>query len=92
MTVSESIEILLDSVQGLSIAKPPPGPNAPKFFMKSDQVIETGQPGNFITLNHQTVGDSIVDCIEQLKKQVEGASALGKKKSSPILTRGGTRE
>jgi hypothetical protein len=92
MTTSESIEVLLDDVQGIQIAKPPPGPHQPKFFMKADQVVETATPGNFITLNHQTVGESIVECLEQLKKQVEGASKLKKKGLSAILTRGGARE
>lgn len=92
MTVSETIEVLLEDLNGLSIAKPPPGPAAPKFFVKADQMVETGDTGNFVVVNHQCIGDSIVDCLNQLKTQVSAANGFKKKERSPILTRNGGRE
>jgi hypothetical protein len=94
MNVSERIEILLDEVNGLQIGHPPAeaGPNAPNFFIRAKQTIETSEKGNFVELEYQTIGESIVECLEHLAKQVETAGALKKKGSSPILTRGGERQ
>ena len=60
--------------------------------MRADQLVETGAKGNFVTINHQVIGESIVDCLEQLSKQVDGAANMKKKKASQILTPGGRRE
>jgi hypothetical protein len=91
MSVSECIEVLFDnSISGLTIIKPPPGQNAPAWVIKAEQGIQTGQPGNQMIVGHQAVGESIVECLNQLTPLVT-ASAKLKKGQSPILTPGGKR-
>jgi hypothetical protein len=97
MTVSERIEALLDDLEHLQIGKTPrdgvPTDAAtPKYFTRADQMVECGSTGNYVTINHQTVGQGIVDCVEQLAKQVEASKAFKVKGKSQILTPGGRRE
>lgn len=91
MTTSERIESLLEDCQAIQISRPAE-PNAPKFFIRADQLVETGAKGNFAAINHQTIGESIADCLEQLTKQVTASGAMKRKGLSPILTRNGGRE
>lgn len=92
MTVSESIEVLFDhGIISLTIGKPPKGPGSPAWFLKAEQGVQTGAAGNQMIVVHQTVGESIGECLNQMTPQVEAASKL-KKGQSPILTPGGRRE
>ena len=92
MTVSESIEILFDNgISGLTIGKPPKGPDSPAWFVKCEQGVQTGKAGNQMIVGHQTCGESIVECLNTMLPQVKAAFKL-KKGVSPILTPGGRRE
>lgn len=94
MTTSEKIECLLENLQLLQFGVAPEGspPDAPKFCVLGKQEVLTSQFGSSAVVEHKVLGGSIVECLEQMQNQVDGASNLKKKKSSPILTPGGRRE
>ena len=71
MSVSESIECLFDNgISGLTIGKPPKGPDSPEWFIKADQGITTGPRGNQMICGHQVDGETIGDCLNRMCFQV----------------------
>ena len=92
MSISDQIESLFDEgVSGLTIGRPPKGPDSPAWFIKAEQGIVTGPRANQMIAGHQVDGGSISDCLNRLQVQVEAVGKMNKGKS-PILTPGGRRE
>ena len=93
MTTSERIECLLEDVHLLQFGIAPEGspPEAPKFCIIAKQTVPTSSQ-SVAEIEHKSFGNSVVECLEQLQTQVNGAANIKKKTASPILTPGGRRE
>ncbi len=82
MNIDQTIKELVKSgVSNLNVGQPPKGDAA--LFVQAEQWVPTGTPGNNMRITHQTAGDDLSSCLEQLKKQV--ASANQQKVESPIV-------
>jgi hypothetical protein len=95
MSTSEKFESIIEDLEGIQFAKTPVNQDStermPKLCAFAKQIVKTDTPGCYATVDHQVVGESLVDCLEQLAKQVEGAKNIKKRKLGPILVPGGVR-
>lgn len=60
----------------MNIGRPPAGQGSAKYFINAGQGVPTGDVGNHMQIQHQVVGESIPECLEKLRKQVEQAAEL----------------
>jgi hypothetical protein len=73
MNTTETIEYFLNNGANLvSIGKGPEG----ELFLKVEQWIETGPKGNNIVLFHQAASASVVNCLNQIKRQFDHATEM----------------
>lgn len=86
MNLTDQIENLFSQgVVAITIGQPPKGGGqVPNFFMKCQQVLGTGNLGCNAEIVHQTVGNSLVECVENMAGQVNGGMALQKEPSALV--------
>lgn len=84
MNTSDTIENLfkLGVASPIQIGVPPDGKFA--FFASGKMGIPTGDVGNQIVVDLQSVGDSLSQCLERMTEQVEGVNTLKKVPSGII--------
>lgn len=75
MNLSETIEHLLS--QGVFMIKIGNSPTSKGLlFVQAEQGLATGPGGNMLNVAHQCEGLSLVNCIEQIKRQVDHCNDL----------------
>jgi hypothetical protein len=94
MNTCETLTNLIEKGIGpITIGKPPtnaaPPGSVPKFFATADQNIPTGNFGNALQSHHQTVGESVQDCIKKLVDQCDEVEKLEVKPSTMIAGKNG---
>lgn len=81
-------ELLEKGVGPITVGVPPPnsGPpkSLPRFFITADHNIATGVVGNTLQSRHQSVGESVSDCLNKLVEMVDKVEGLEVKPSSIV--------
>lgn len=93
MSTSESISHLFNlGVHEITVGRAPTLVNGPpRFFIKVQQFIPTGEEGNNTMAIHQTVGESISKCLSHITPAVTETHQRRQEPNSLIVMPSGER-